>query len=54
MSCCNTISEFFKIEEWLKDIKRDWNHIQDKDELKIFKTCAVSGNRYLYISLSKK
>ena len=51
---CNTFSGFFKIEDWLKDIKRDSNHIQDKEELKILKTHVEMGNRYENIYLSKK
>ncbi|XP_043524218.1 uncharacterized protein LOC122536150 [Frieseomelitta varia] len=42
------------IKEWLKDIKRDWNHIQYKEEFKILKTCVAIGNYYLNIYLSKK
>ncbi|XP_043521012.1 uncharacterized protein LOC122534441 [Frieseomelitta varia] len=43
-----------KIEDWLKDIKRDSNHIQDKEELKIPKTHVAMENRYAKIYLSKK
>ncbi|CAD1480935.1 unnamed protein product, partial [Heterotrigona itama] len=42
------------IEEWLKDIKRDWNHIKDIEEFKILQTHVAMGNRYANISLSKK
>ena len=42
------------MEQWLKDIKRDWNHIQGKEELKILKTYVAKGNRYINIYLSKK
>ena len=54
MSCCYIFFGFFKIEEWLKDIKRDWSHIQGKEELKILKTYVAIGNHYLNIYLSKK
>ncbi|XP_043509465.1 uncharacterized protein LOC122528435 [Frieseomelitta varia] len=39
------------VEKWLENIKRDWNHIQDKEE---FKTYVGMGNRYINIYLSKK
>ncbi|CAD1472536.1 unnamed protein product [Heterotrigona itama] len=45
---------FSIIEEWLKDIKRDWNHIQDIEEFKILKTHIAMANRYINIYLSKK
>ena len=49
-----TFPGLFKIKEWLKDIKRDWNYIQEKEELKILKTHVALGNRYANIFLSKK
>ncbi|XP_043515094.1 uncharacterized protein LOC122531337 [Frieseomelitta varia] len=44
-------SIFLMIEDWLKDIKRDSNHIQDKEELKILKTHVAMENRYANIYL---
>ncbi|XP_043514177.1 uncharacterized protein LOC122530875 [Frieseomelitta varia] len=42
------------MEEWLRDMKRDWNCIQDKEEFKILKTHVAMENRYINIYLSKK
>ena len=42
------------MEEWLKDMKRDWNHIQGKKEFKILKTHVAMESRYINIYLSKK
>ena len=53
MSSYNTFFGFFKIEEWLKNIKRVWNHLQDKEKVKILKT-LVMGNPYTNIYVRSK
>ena len=47
-------SAFLKIEEWLKDIKCDWNHLHNIEEFEILKTHVAMGNCYTNIYLSKK